>query len=51
MNLKAGRYILEFDYAARANVAPDSNQFSVLLNGKIIKSYSPKDNAMIREKI
>jgi hypothetical protein len=51
MNLKAGNYILEFDYAGRANVMPDSNQFNVLMNGKIIKSYSPKDCTMIREKI
>jgi hypothetical protein len=51
INLKAGRYILEFDYAGRANVMPDSNQFAVLMNGKIIKSYSPKDNRMIHEKI
>jgi hypothetical protein len=51
MNLKAGRYILEFDYAGRANVTPDSNQFAVLMNGKIIKSYSPENIVMIHEKI
>ena len=51
MNLKAGRYILEFDYASRDNVTPDSTTFAVLMNAKIIKSYSPENIVMIHEKI
>ena len=44
--------ILTFDHAARDGLwEQDSNRFKVVFNGKVIKSYLPKDYKLHRAKL
>lgn len=43
VDLKPGRKLLTFDWAARNGISYSSVQFDVKVNGQVLKSFAPAD--------
>ena len=43
LNVKPGRYLLEYDWAARVGLPLETSKMSVYLNNKVIQSHTPPD--------
>lgn len=51
LNLRAGKYLIKFDWAARTDTAFSTNGAELRINGYLLKSVAPQDYNLHTENI